>query len=116
MKTFSLMAAARAFGLASMMMIGLLAMAAIAVIGLIMRRRATLPPPAMSGEGRIPYGPVDYLSAGSSSPSRDAAASVSTRNVPHDFDVAGFERPAKVSILSRHGEVSIPMSSRLTPP
>jgi predicted lipid-binding transport protein (Tim44 family) len=82
-----------------MMMIGLLVMAAVVVIGLIMRRRATLAPPAMAGAGRMPYGPVDYLPEGVSSSSRDAAASVSTRNVPHDFDVASFGRQAKVNFM-----------------
>lgn len=104
-------------GLASMMMIGLLVMATIAVIGLIMRRRATLQQPAMAGAGGMPYAPTGSAPVGSSWPTRDDAtprpahtgvandstpgdvSPVSTRNIPRDFDVASFERQAKVNFI-----------------
>ena len=96
-----------------MMMIGLLVMAAIAVIGLIIRRRASLQQPAMAGGGRMPYEQAESVPW----PTRDAAASrpldsgiatdsisvdaspVPARNIPHDFDVASFERQAKVNFM-----------------
>ena len=86
-------------GLATAMMIGLLVMAAIAVVGLIMRRRASPQQPAMAGAGPMSYTPADTAPGGGSWPTRDEAAPVSTRSLPPDFDVTGFERQAKLNFI-----------------
>jgi len=103
-------------GLATMMMIGLLVMAALTVVGLIMRRRASPQQPAMAGAGRLPSSQPDSFPGGASWPTRDAvprsvnagaamtampvdAAPVSTRNIPHDFDVASFEHQARINFM-----------------
>lgn len=105
-------------GLATALMIGLLVMAAIAVVGLIMRRRASPQQPALAGAGRMPYTPVDAAPGGSAWPTRDTAAphpvdagsatdltpsdiapTASARRLPSDFDVASFERQAKVNFI-----------------
>ena len=104
-------------GLATMMMIGLLVMAAIAVIGLVMRRRASLQQPAVAGAGRMPYEQAESAPVGAPWTTRDAAASrpldagiaadstpldvssITTRSIPHDFDVASFERQAKTNFI-----------------
>jgi len=103
-------------GLATMMLIGLLVMAALTVVGLIMRRRASPQQPAMAGAGRLPSSQPDSFPGGASWPTRDAvprsvnagaamtampvdAAPVSTRNIPHDFDVASFEHQARINFM-----------------
>ena len=104
-------------GLASIMMIGLLVMAAIAVIGLIMRRRAIHQQPAMAAAGPTLYAPTESVSGASSFTTRDEAtprpadaavamnsmsgdaAPVLPRNIPRDFDVTSFERQAKVNFI-----------------
>ncbi|MGB0127955.1 MAG: Tim44-like domain-containing protein [Rhodocyclaceae bacterium] len=105
--------------LASMLMIGVLVMAALAVVGYIMRRRAAAQRPAMVGAGA---GSTLYAGTGSAPatafpkayepampPSGDVAVrkdatgydvgSVSGNNLPADFDVAGFVRQAKVNFI-----------------
>lgn len=105
-------------GLATALMIGLLVMAAIAVVGLILRRRASSQQPAMAGAGPVPYTPADTAPGGSAWPTRDETAprpvnagsatdrtrgdvapTASARRVPHDFDVVGFERQAKLNFI-----------------
>ena len=105
-------------GLATAMMIGLLVMAAITVVGLIMRRRATPQQPAMAGAGPMPYTPADAAPGGSSWPTPDEAVprpgaagsatdltpgdvapTASARRLPSDFDVTSFERQAKLNFI-----------------
>lgn len=109
--------------LASMLMIGLLAAAVMVVIGLVMRKRAT----ARHGMGHRPDG-MQYahaspgsqtrtfpstpayklampptgsvIGSGISSGSHGMGSGVGTGNrIPADFDVAGFERNAKVNFV-----------------
>ena len=105
-------------GLATALMIGLLVMAAIAVVGLILRRRASSQQPAMAGTGLMTYTPADTDPGGSAWPTRDTAAprpvdagsatdltpsdvapTASARRLPSDFDVTGFERQAKLNFI-----------------
>ena len=88
--------------LASLLLIGLLAMAVIVAIGFIMRRRAAVRQPAMAGAGGLQYAGADPLQnprvdelpmTGSASTAPTAAA------IPADFDVAGFVRNAKQSFI-----------------
>jgi predicted lipid-binding transport protein (Tim44 family) len=100
--------------LASMLMIGLLVMAVLVVVGLIMRRRAAAQ--AASGTGGLQYaaaGPDSapgrramaeplLPAAGAAEPVAGAVSTVSgagVRNIPADFDAAGFVRNAKVSFI-----------------
>lgn len=95
--------------LASMLMIGLLVMAAIAVVGFLLRRRATAGQPAMAGAGGMQYaasGP-DFSRAGqgasvppsSLGASGAAAASGTSGSIPADFDTEAFVRNAKVNYI-----------------
>jgi predicted lipid-binding transport protein (Tim44 family) len=100
--------------LASMLMLGLLAFAVIAVIGFVMRKRAA----AQGGQNRMAYAGVgagagaqpgapanrsfeSALPAGGSSGSMIGAhlAEQPARSIPADFDVAGFVRNAKVQFI-----------------
>ena len=100
--------------LASMLMVGLLAFAVIAVIGFVMRKRAA----AQGGQNRMAYAGVgagagaqpgapanrsfeSALPAGGSSGSMIGAnlAEPPARSIPADFDVAGFVRNAKVQFI-----------------
>jgi predicted lipid-binding transport protein (Tim44 family) len=89
--------------LASMLMIGLLVMAVMVVVGMIMRRRAAAQQPAMAGAGPMQYSGsatdaargYDVAMPGSAA----AASSAAGRNIPADFDVAGFARNAKVNFI-----------------
>ncbi|MBI4754224.1 MAG: Tim44 domain-containing protein [Betaproteobacteria bacterium] len=108
--------------LASMLMIGLMVLAVLAVVGMIMRRRAAAQQPAMAGArgmqyagagagadaGRAGYAgresspmPVEIGSAVPASPVAGAAATSTGQagNVPADFDAEGFVRHAKVSFI-----------------
>ncbi|MFT3850027.1 MAG: Tim44-like domain-containing protein [Propionivibrio sp.] len=92
--------------LASILMLGLLAMAVVAVIGFFMRKRTAGPAPAMAGAGGAfqyrgsesgyPAPRNDVLSMPGSTVDTDAAPA---RNIPADFDVAGFVRNAKVNFI-----------------
>jgi predicted lipid-binding transport protein (Tim44 family) len=94
-------------GLASMMMIGLAVMAVLAVVGLIMRRRAASQQPLAARIGGMQYAGAgidraeaapksyDVSMPGSSIGSKLGAAS----RIPSDFDVAGFERNATVQFI-----------------
>lgn len=98
--------------LASMLMIGLLVVAVMAVIGIVMRRRAAAQQPGASG--------LQYAAAGTerTAPNRGAyemslpasggaasaaaapaAATAGSGHVPADFDADGFVRNAKVSFI-----------------
>jgi predicted lipid-binding transport protein (Tim44 family) len=81
-------------GLATALMIGLLVMAAIAVVGLIMRRRASLQQPAMAGAGHMSYTPAEAMPG-----DVDVAPTASARSLPHDFDVNSFEHQAKINFI-----------------
>lgn len=94
-------------GLASMMMMGLAIMAVLAVVGLIMRRRAAAQQPlaariggmqyAGAGHDRAEAAPTiyDVSMPGSNIDSKLGTAS----SIPSDFDVAGFERNATVQFI-----------------
>ena len=93
--------------LASMMMIGLAIMAVLAVVGLIMRRRASAQPPLAARIGGMQYAGAglerteaapksyDVAMPGSSIGSKLGSAS----SIPSEFDVAGFERNARVQFI-----------------
>jgi predicted lipid-binding transport protein (Tim44 family) len=96
--------------LASMLMIGLLVVAVIAVIGFVMRRKAAAQSPAGSGgmqyagAGRPMPRSIDMqpevaapTAFGGAAPA--AASGGSTGNIPADFDVDGFVRNAKVNFI-----------------
>ena len=98
--------------LANMLMIGLLVVAAIAVFGFIMRKRAA----QQGGNGGLAYAgaganrnnpqnafraPVGATggSGGSMIGSAIGAPTAEASSLPADFDVAGFERNAKVNFI-----------------
>jgi predicted lipid-binding transport protein (Tim44 family) len=93
--------------LASMMMMGLAVMAVLALVGLIMRRRAAAQQPQAARIGGMQYAGAgldraegapksyDVSMPGSSIGSKLGAAS----SIPSEFDVAGFERNAKVQFI-----------------
>lgn len=95
--------------LASLLMIGLLAVAVMAVIGFVMRRRAASRQPALAGAdaGGFQYGAAEAGAAGmaraTSGPSMPAVTSAqpaaSTGRIPVDFDAEGFVRNATVSFI-----------------
>ena len=93
--------------LASMLMIGLVVMAVIAVVGLIMRRRAAAQASGGAGFDRLQYAAAGReaapLSNGSferSMPASGSSAIAGTAaNIPADFDVAGFVRNAKLNFM-----------------
>ena len=102
--------------LASMLMMGLLAAAVMVVIGLVMRKRAAArqgmnprvngmqyahvdsAPRADIGQSAAAY-KVSMLAGGSVIGSGIGASAVSGNRIPVDFDVAGFERNAKVNFV-----------------
>jgi predicted lipid-binding transport protein (Tim44 family) len=91
--------------MASMLMIGLLVMAVMAVIGFVMRKRAAAQQPAMAGAGGFQYaasGLDQTATRGYESVlpgSGTAAPATSAANIPADFDAAGFVRNAKVQFI-----------------
>lgn len=97
-------------GLASMMMIGLLVMAVVAIIAFVMRRKAMAQQPAMAGGMQYagvgePMQPTSEArpnhAASGDFGSGSAVAPVSTASghIPADFDVAAFVRNAKVNFI-----------------
>jgi predicted lipid-binding transport protein (Tim44 family) len=98
--------------LANMLMIGLLVMAAIAVFGFVMRKRAMA---QQGGSGGLAYAgaganranPNAFRSpvasgggaGGSMIGSAIGAQTAETSPIPADFDVVGFERNAKVNFI-----------------
>ncbi len=97
-------------GLANMLMIGLLIMAALAVVGMIMRKRAAAqagsdPRMAYAGQSAA-QGPAAFEAArnsgsagGSMIGSSIGANLPAAQAIPADFDVAGFVRNAKVNYM-----------------
>lgn len=95
-------------GLASLLMIGLLVMAVVAVIGFVMRRKAASQQPALAGgmqyageprpqaaEVRPNYAaPGDFGGGAAVAP-----VSAGSGHIPADFDVAAFVRNAKVNFI-----------------
>lgn len=105
-------------GLANMLMIGLLVMAALALVGFIMRRRAAGLQPAMAAgmpysatdadRGAKPAAPWSISTAepagGAATPTRayvpsPAVAGAPSGNIPAGFDTVAFVRTAKVNFL-----------------
>ena len=95
-------------GFANILMIGLLVMVAVAVIGFFMRKRALAQSPALAGAGgRAPYSnaandyaaPVERSNVLPMTGSSVADESQVVRNIPADFDVAGFVRNAKLNFI-----------------
>lgn len=100
--------------LASMLLIGLAVMAVLAVVGMVMRKRAATQQPAMAG-GATAYSGLQTpptrgygVSMPASSPAAGSAAgsmiganltATTTPAIPAGFDVAGFERNAKVQFI-----------------
>ena len=100
--------------LASMLMIGLLIMAVIAVVGFIMRRKAASQSP-LAGSGGMQYAgagrptprsidmPPEVAAPASFGGAAPAAAPAATGgptgNIPAGFDVDGFVRNAKVNFI-----------------
>ena len=92
--------------LASMMMMGLIAVAVMLLIGFFMRRRAAAQRPALAGAGGMQYAgqaatpyaaPQPNQGYGSSAPIADTAAPVG--NIPADFDAEAFVRNAKLNFI-----------------
>jgi predicted lipid-binding transport protein (Tim44 family) len=102
--------------LASMMMMGLLAVGVMLVIGFFMRRRAAARQPALAGMGGMQYSAAGASPApaappsapafggGSSAPLETAvaagtAAASTAGNIPADFDTEAFARNAKLNFI-----------------
>lgn len=96
-------------GLANMLMIGLLIMAVLAVVGIIMRKRAAA---AQGGNDRMAYAggpageqrPTSFGSAAGGSSGSMIGSGIganvpAARAIPADFDVPGFVRNAKVNYI-----------------
>ncbi len=97
-------------GMANMLMIGLLIAAAIAVFGFIMRKRAMA---QQGGSGGLAYAAAGAnrqstpdanafrtpLNAGGGSMIGSAVGGSTASSIPADFDVAAFERNAKVNFI-----------------
>jgi len=93
-------------GLANMMMIGLLVMAAVMLFGFFMRKKAAAQQPAdglqYAGAGADYARPAAFqpeIVPASSSSVTPAAAQGTQGFVPADFDAAGFVRNAKVNFI-----------------
>lgn len=94
-------------GLASMMMMGLAIMAVLAVVGLIMRRRAAAQQPLAARIGGMQYAGAGHDRAEAaptihdvSMPGSNIGSKLGTASsIPSDFDVAGFERNATVQFI-----------------
>lgn len=99
--------------LASMLLIGLLAVAVMVAIGFVMRKRAAAQQEQSAGRaGGMQYAQVGAgsvapttpaykvaMPAGSGSAIGSAIGSGSASRIPADFDTAGFERNAKVNFI-----------------
>jgi predicted lipid-binding transport protein (Tim44 family) len=109
--------------LASMLMMGLLAVAVMAAIGFFLRKRAATQQSGAAGPGGLQYAPVNPAAARNSHHADQSApaykvlmpasggsaigsgigsnigGSVGTSRIPADFDTAGFERNAKVNFI-----------------
>lgn len=100
--------------LASMLMIGLLAVGVMVLIGFVMRKRAAAQPHGTVGTGGMQYTPAGAGPAGQPTRAYEVAmpagrgtaigsalgaGAASATRIPADFDVAGFERNAKVNFI-----------------
>lgn len=93
--------------LASMMMIGLAVMAVLVVVGLIMRKRAAAQQPLAARIGGMQYAGAGLDRDETASKSYDVSmpdSSIGSKldaasSIPTDFDMAGFERNAKVQFI-----------------
>lgn len=93
--------------LASMMMIGLAITAVLAVVGLVMRKRAAAQQPQAARIGGMQYASAGLDRAGATPKSYDVSmpgAGTGSQlgaasRIPADFDAAGFERNAKVQFI-----------------
>lgn len=109
--------------LASMLMMGLLAVAVMVAIGFFLRKRTAAQQSGTTGPGGLRYAPVNPAAARSSSNADHTApaykvlmpasggsvigsgigpnvgGSANTSRIPADFDTTGFERNAKVNFL-----------------
>jgi predicted lipid-binding transport protein (Tim44 family) len=93
--------------LASMMMIGLAIMAVLALVGLIMRKRAGAQQPARAGVGGMQYAGAGAGRPGASPTSYEVSLPGSSIGsqvndppvVPAEFDAPGFERNARVQFI-----------------
>ncbi|MFN3885060.1 MAG: Tim44 domain-containing protein [Rhodocyclaceae bacterium] len=86
--------------LASLMLIALVAMAVMAVVGLVMRKRAMAQRPALAGANGMRYQASEpFIAGGQSASTQPAPARAAQGKVPADFDVAGFIRSAKVHYI-----------------
>ena len=98
--------------LASMLMIGLLAAAVMLAIGWFMRKRAAARQPKAAGN--MQYAPAGTGNAGQAAPAYEVvrpaggsaaigsalgAGGAGASRIPADFDIAGFERHAKVNFI-----------------
>jgi predicted lipid-binding transport protein (Tim44 family) len=102
-------------GLANMLLIGLAIMAVLAVVGIVMRKRAAAQQPGTAGPGGMQYAaaglnPTDVQpkrfdvampgsTGGSQIGSQIGSALSSPSAIPADFDSAAFERNAKVQFI-----------------
>lgn len=93
--------------LASMLMIGLVVMAVLALVGLIMRRRAAAQASGGAGFDRLQYAAAGRDAAPANSRAFESlmpaagsgAVGASDAKIPADFDAAGFARNAKVNFM-----------------
>lgn len=93
--------------LASIMMVGLAIMAALAVVGVIMRKRAATQQPTAARIGGVQYAGDGHDAAETrprgysvSMPGSGVGSKpLATNSIPPDFDVAGFERNATVQFV-----------------
>ena len=93
--------------LASLLMIGLLVLAVLAVIGLVMRRRAGTRMPGTTAKDGLLYAVTGADGAAANRgghevampASGSGAVAAAAANVPADFDAAGFARSAKVNFI-----------------
>ena len=93
--------------LASVMMIGLAIMAVLLVVGLFMRKRSAAGQPLVARSGGMQYAGVGVDGPGASQGIYEVSRPGSTigsklgatNTIPADFDVAGFERNAKLQFI-----------------
>lgn len=90
--------------LASMLMMGLIALAVMLAVGFFMRRRAAAPQPALAGAGNLQYAGAETAASVPSAHSFEmslpgSGGVAAASNIPADFDVAGFVRNAKVHFI-----------------
>jgi len=87
--------------LATIMLVVLIGMAVLAVIGMVMRKRAAGATPAMAGAGAAGGGrPVIGTRIGSALSGLPAARPQPTAAIPADFDAAAFARNAKAQFMA----------------